>query len=91
MYTGSRGGGKAGTDDGVLQLSEPLPDDAAQVERCAAELHRAHPELTIRRYVAYTVAAEGGRLVEEQDRGGAAPGNPAPQERTYNLNACNAV
>lgn len=63
-YTQAAGKRVAGKRAGVLQLTEPLPEDAAQVERYAVALQHAHPELTIRRYVAYTVGSTGGRLVE---------------------------
>ena len=48
---------------GVLGLDAPRPEDAAQVARYAEDLHRAHPELTIARYVAYTVAGAGGCML----------------------------
>jgi hypothetical protein len=44
-------------------LAAPLSADRDQVERYAADLHRVHPELTIVRAVAYTVAGSGGRLL----------------------------
>ena len=57
-------GERAGERARVLHLTEPLQEDAAQVERYAVALQHAHPELTIRRYVAYTAGARDGRLVE---------------------------
>ena len=48
---------------GILNLAAPLPEDAAQVARYAEDLHRAHPELTITRHVAYTVSGAGSRLL----------------------------
>jgi hypothetical protein len=54
---------KEGERQGVLKLAAPLPADREQVERYAADLLRVHPELTIVRAVAYTVAGTGGRLV----------------------------
>jgi hypothetical protein len=49
-------------------LTAPLPEDADQVERYAADLQRAHPELTIARHVAYTIAGAGGRLPAADSR-----------------------
>lgn len=50
------------------RLTAPLPEDADQVERYAADLQRAHPELTIARHVAYTIAGAGGRLPAADSR-----------------------
>jgi hypothetical protein len=54
---------KKGEQLGILNLAAPLPEDADQAGRYAADLQRAHPELTIARHVAYTVAGAGGRLL----------------------------
>jgi hypothetical protein len=54
---------KEGERLGILSLAAPLPEDADQVARYAADLQRAHPELVIACHVAYTVAGAGGRLL----------------------------
>ncbi|MEI6789207.1 MAG: AAA family ATPase [bacterium] len=54
---------KEGKRLGILTLAAPLSEDADQVERYAADLQRAHPELAIARHVAYTVAGSSGRLL----------------------------
>ncbi|NQU39176.1 MAG: AAA family ATPase, partial [Lentisphaerae bacterium] len=54
---------KEGERRGILSLDAPQPEDIEQVDRYAEDLQRAHPELTIVRHVAYTVAGAGGRLL----------------------------
>lgn len=48
----------------ILNRDTPLPEDIEQVQRYADDLLRAHPELTLSRYVAYTVAGSSGRMLE---------------------------
>ena len=55
---------KEGERLGILELAAPQPEDAAQVGRYTDDLRRAHPELAINSYVAYTVGSAGGRLLK---------------------------
>jgi hypothetical protein len=55
---------KEGERLGILELAAPQPEDAAQVGRYTDDLRRAHPELAVNSYVAYTVGSAGGRLLK---------------------------
>jgi hypothetical protein len=52
-----------GTRLDILNRDTPLPEDIEQVQRYADDILRTHPELTLSRYVAYTVAGSSGKML----------------------------